>query len=250
MHAASVPFFRHRKALPMSDADDLAFDSSTFLGRVRLFPLQSVGIFPHVMQPLHIFEPRYRAMLEEAVAADRLIAMSLLAPGWEPNYEGRPALEPVACLGRVVTYQKVPDERYNLLLLGLKRVRIVRELPPDKLFREAEVEVLEDVYPSKGADARGANQQRLVQAFQGALPKSAKAREQFEQLVSSSVPLGVLTDIMAFTLELGQPMKYRLLAEPNVDARAELLWQHLQQQTPVPTDDALPSDFPPKFSTN
>ena len=87
-------------------AEELAFDSASFSGRARLFPLPNLVMFPHVLQPLHIFEPRYREMLEDAMADDRLIAMSILAPGWEKHYEGRPALESVACLGQVVTMEE------------------------------------------------------------------------------------------------------------------------------------------------
>src|ERR1700730_12850904 len=94
----------------------LAFD-----GTVRLFPLPNVVLFPHVTLPLHIFEPRYRAMTADALAGDRLITMMLLRPGWEEQYEGRPPLYPVGCVGKIVTDQKLDDGRYNLLLRGVSR---------------------------------------------------------------------------------------------------------------------------------
>src|SRR6266481_4652099 len=73
----------------MSLSENLAFSPEEFSGRARLFPLPNLVVFPHVMQPLHIFEPRYRAMLEDSLADDRLIGMALPAPGWENDYEGR-----------------------------------------------------------------------------------------------------------------------------------------------------------------
>ena len=106
--------------------DDLSFVPEQFSGRARLFPLPNLVLFPHVMQPLHIFEERYVEMFRDAIDADRLIAMALLQPGWENDYEGRPPIAPVACLGRVVTWQSQEDSRYNLLLLGLRRVRVVQ----------------------------------------------------------------------------------------------------------------------------
>src|SRR5882762_8820820 len=130
----------------MPKPEDLIFDPDKFSGRVRLFPLPNLVLFPHVLQPLHIFEPRYKEMLEEAIEDDWLVALALLAPGWEADYEGRPAVMPVACLGRVATYHRMEDGRYNLLLVGLKRVGIVRELPSTKSFRQAEVEVFDDIY--------------------------------------------------------------------------------------------------------
>ena len=81
---------------------------ANFAGVARLFPLPNLVFFPHVMQPLHIFEPRYRQMTADALAGDRLIALTLLQPGWEDQYEGRPAVHPVACLGRVVADQLLP----------------------------------------------------------------------------------------------------------------------------------------------
>src|SRR6185436_7933579 len=108
------------------DSTDLAhldFDANTFSGTARLFPLPNLVLYPHVMQPLHIYEGRYREMLEDSLAGDRLIAMALLEPGWEPDYESRPPVAPFACLGKVVTHHRLPDGRYNLLLMGVARVR-------------------------------------------------------------------------------------------------------------------------------
>ena len=99
----------------MSNLEDLSFKPEQFSGQARLFPLPNLVLFPHVIQPLHIFEPRYVEMLEDAVADDRLIAMSLLEPGWEENYEGRPAVAQVACLGRVITWQRQPKSRYAVV---------------------------------------------------------------------------------------------------------------------------------------
>lgn len=66
----------------MSD-EPLSFSPDQFEGHVRLFPLPNLVMFPHVMQALHIFEPRYRSMFEEALDDDRLVALGSLAPGWE-----------------------------------------------------------------------------------------------------------------------------------------------------------------------
>src|SRR3990172_3672334 len=93
-------------------AADLYFDADTFSGVARLFPLPNLVMYPHVMQPLHIFEERYREMLEDAVAGDRLIAMALLKPGWETDYESRPPIARFACLGKAVTHPRTPDGRY------------------------------------------------------------------------------------------------------------------------------------------
>src|SRR5689334_24880459 len=110
-----------------------------FTGVARLFPLPGLVFFPHAVQPLHIFEPRYRQMAADALAGDRLIAPVLLRPGWEDDYDETPAVHPVACLGRVAKNQLLPDGRYNLVLRGLARVRIREELKTDKRYRVARV---------------------------------------------------------------------------------------------------------------
>src|SRR2546426_12001402 len=106
--------------------DDLATPEG-FDGRARLFPLPNLVLFPYAIQPLHIFEPRYRQMTAHALGGDRLIALVLLRPGWESDYEGRPPIHAVACLGRIITEQRLADESYNILLRGLSRMRILAE---------------------------------------------------------------------------------------------------------------------------
>ena len=98
----------------MSDSADL----SGYSGQARLFPLPNLVFFPNVMQPLHIFEPRYRQMTADALAGDRFIAMVLPRPGWEKDYAGKPAIHRVACLGRVLAEQTLEDGRFNILLRG------------------------------------------------------------------------------------------------------------------------------------
>ncbi len=232
----------------MPDSEDLSFDADNFSGKARLFPLPNLVLFPHVMQPLHIFEPRYRAMMEEAIETDQLMTLALFAPGWENNYEGRPPLLPMACLGRIATHQRLPDNRFNLLLLGLKRVRMVRELPPVKLFREAQVEICEDIYSSATAPTRGGLQKQLVDSFKSILPTLGEAQQQVDELLGNNVPLGVLTDIVSYTLDLGRSLKEQLLHECNVDRRAALLVDFLQKGGKVRALGR--AGFPPEFSVN
>ena len=140
----------------MSLGEPVSTFSESFSGQVRLFPLPGLVVFPHVVQPLHIFEPRYCEMLEEAVSTDRLIAMVLLQAGWEQDYQGRPPIAPVACLGRIVSHERLPNGKHNILLQGVQRVAIRREHPASRAFRQADVDLLEDVYPEAAAEARPA----------------------------------------------------------------------------------------------
>src|ERR1700719_2288361 len=118
---------------------------SGFTGMVRLFPLPNVVFFPQVMQPLYIFEPRYRQMTADALAGDRLIALVLPRSGWEADYAGSPAVHSVACLGKIVADQEIKGGLYNILLRGLGRVQILHEIPHGKNYRKAKVELLAEV---------------------------------------------------------------------------------------------------------
>ncbi len=222
----------------------------TFAGRVRLFPLPNLVMFPHVVQPLHIFEPRYREMVEEALETDQLIAMAHLKPGWELEYDARPPIAPVTCIGRIVSHTQLDDGKFNILLLGLRRATIARELPLTHSFREAQVTVLEDRYATSAAQQRAALQRELLRCFRRFTPESPAAQEQFESLMNNRLPLGVLADVISFTMKFDVDLKQRLLSEADVDRRARLLVDELRrlEQSDVMADDERP--FPPAFSPN
>lgn len=93
-------------------------------GLVPVFPLPGVVFFPRTILPLHVFEPRYRAMVRDAMNGDGLLAVSLLKPGWEANYEGNPAFHSVATVGRIEDLDTLKDGRFNLRLVGLARVEL------------------------------------------------------------------------------------------------------------------------------
>jgi uncharacterized protein len=235
----------------MSAFDDPLFCSEEFAGKVRLFPLPNLVLFPHVLQPLHIFEQRYRDLFEDALAGDGLITMATLAPGWERNYEGRPALYPMGCLGRVVTHSRLPDGTYNVLLLGVRRVHLLGELDTPRRFREAEAEVFDDEYAGCTASRRRALRQALHEALLDVLPVLPEAGEQLDQLLDKDVPLGMLTDLIGFLLDVDLERKQSLLAETNVLRRTELLLCYLSEVAAALTPPQVSvRRFPPEFSIN
>ena len=115
-----------------------------FCGTARLFPLPNLVLFPHVIQPLHVFEPRYRQLMADALAGDRLMALALLQPDWEEDYHKRPPIHPTVCLGRIFQEERLPDGRFNLLLHGVARARVLEEVQTGKLYRSARIDVLTD----------------------------------------------------------------------------------------------------------
>jgi Lon protease-like protein len=223
---------------------------ANFSGIARLFPLPNLVLFPAVMQPLHIFEPRYRQMTADALADDRLIALVLLQPGWEADYEGRPAIHAVACLGRIVADQKLADGRYNLLLRGLSRVRVRQEIDQGKLYRCAAVELLHDVALPAGKLLRELRQE-LRELVLPWFPPQKAAQEALQQLLQSELPLGVLCDLLSFTLPLPTDAKQTLLEQLDVEQRARALLALLRtREPPAPSQPTARLKFPPDFSAN
>ncbi|MBX7075091.1 MAG: LON peptidase substrate-binding domain-containing protein [Pirellulales bacterium] len=229
--------------MSMMPAED--FDESKFSGKVRLFPLPNLVLFPHVLQPLHVFEPRYRELMTDALADDRLIALAVLAPGWQADYEGRPPVHPVGCLGRVMTSAKLDDGRFNLLLAGVRRFRLVQEQPSDKLYREARVELIEDEYAIELAGARDRLARMLLDAFQRFLSRQGEVAAGVQSAITESLPLGTLTDLFAYAAPMTLEDKLALLAEPRVDARAVSLLERFAATNTMDGDK-----FPPDFSLN
>jgi uncharacterized protein len=221
-----------------------------FSGLARLFPLPNLVLFPYVIQPLHIFEPRYRELMADCLRDDRLITMALLRPGWEEEYHKRPAIHPVVCVGRVVKDELLPDGRYNLLLHGLSRARVLEELSTDKLYRLARVELLEEV-PVASPVAEQHLRRRLGEYMTAWFASQASALAQLRKLLEGSLPLGTLCDIFSFTLTIDIEVKQQQLEQLDVEARARRLLAHLQTCPPGQAPQAAAKHkFPPEFSAN
>jgi len=221
---------------------------SSFDGNARLFPLGNVVLFPRVLLPLHIFEPRYRQMTADALASDSLITMVLLKDGPEAELTERPALHSIACLGKIIADKRLEDGRFNILLRGLSRARILSELDTGKLYRSARVELLKDtgVPSSEQTRAYRENLSPLVSKWLAAL---GLASEQVASLFQEEMPLGSLLDILGFALPVAVGFKQDLLQELDVESRARCLQHYLQTKEP-PKAAASLRKFPPEFSTN
>jgi Lon protease-like protein len=232
----------------MADLEHFDELPDTFPGVVRLFPLPDLVLFPGAVQPLRVFEPRYRELLEESLAEDKIIAMATLNPGWQTDYDGRPDIWPFVCLGRVVANSSQPSGESNILLAGVRRARVTHELPAERSFRQATVELVNDEYPQQSAARRGELRLRLINCFREYLSKSSVSHKQFDQLLATDVSLGLLADIVAFTLNLDLETKKQLLGKGNVDERVEHLLGQIAPGTQSISTEAHP--FPPPFSEN
>ena len=225
-----------------------AFSLENFTGLARLFPLPNLVVFPHVVQPLHIFESRYIEMLEDAVADDFLLAMGLLMPGWEAEYESRPPVDPYVCLGKIMSHAPAKEEgHYNILLGGVSRARIVEELPAKRSYREVRLELLEDVEPDANDPEVPPLHANLVQAFRRLVPAEVLAEQHLNDLLDKQSHLGTLTDLISYSIPLDLPIRQFLLAETNVMQRTKLLVEQLQN---APEIEDGTHKFPPDFSVN
>ena len=214
-----------------------------FSGTARLFPLPNLVLFPHVVQGLHIFEPRYRQMTADALAGDGLIAVVMLKDGEDAEAD-RPAIEAVACLGKIVWHEKLPDGRYNLRLRGLSRARVAEEVDTDRLYRSARVELLPDVAPGDLAELSRLRRD-LAAAVLPRFGDDSPARQQLQELFEGDLPLGPVCDILSYALPIPPEFKQALLGEPQVERRAAAITDALRVS-------AARADrpFPPPFSAN
>jgi Lon protease-like protein len=214
---------------------------------VRLFPLRDVVLFPHMVLPLHIFEPRYRQMTEDALGADKGIAIVRLRPS-ETGSPALPAIEDVACLGEIVRHQRLPDGRFNILLAGRRRVRLSREVPSAKLYRIAEAETLADDYGTVDVEGR---RSEFVTLCRNVLKATQPEDADFRWLWQSDLPLGVLADLAAPALNLPADVRQSLLNEPTVGSRLDVLFDALNRlQAALRRGEDSARPFPPAFSNN
>jgi Lon protease-like protein len=194
---------------------------------VPLFPLPNVVLFPRAILPLHIFEQRYRAMTADALCGKRQIAMALLQPGWEKESRERPALEPVLCVGTILTHQRLPDGRYNLLLQGISRCTIVRE-HKHAPYRVAELRPLEEarVFEIDLDDER----RRIEGVFDNPCFRDADVARQFRDLLASPMPTADLADLITFHFLEDVQLRQSILADADVRRRVHRVASAFEQQ--------------------
>jgi uncharacterized protein len=184
-------------------------------------------------------------MTQDALDGDRLVTIVQARPA----DEGHPWVEPVAiaevaCIGRIIEHERLPDGRFNMLLLGCKRVRIVREVDGTNLYRTAEATILQDEVP---ADPGETHRAELIELFLEVLRTNGRLDPDLSRLLHSDLGLGILSDIIAHALDLPVAVKQSLLEETRVDRRVSLLISLLRSLI-----DQIPPGhrFPRPFSLN
>jgi Lon protease-like protein len=195
---------------------------------IPLFPLPNVVLFPNVFLPLHIFEPRYRQMVADALQGDRIIGMALLRPGYEPTYEGRPAIYDVGCAGVITHSHPFPDGRYDIVLRGIEKIRITSE-DQSHPYRIGHVDSISETIPADEAKPLRQQRQRLE-----AVLAAAVERVRAEPKFPPSVPDEDLINALAQYLELEVVERQALLECEGVLARCRALINLLEMKLHTP----------------
>jgi len=178
---------------------------------IPIFPLEAATLFPNGTYPLHIFEPRYRAMVADALKGDRIIGMVTLQPGYEKDYEARPPIFAIGSAGLITEYEELPDGRYNIVLGGLVKFRVVSE-DQGRPYRLARIETIPEPLDATRTAALAETRKRL-EALLDALsdklpvgqPPPGMPDETLVDLLSQFLPLEARGDRQRL-LELADPL--------------------------------------------
>ncbi len=196
---------------------------------IPIFPLPDVVLFPNVSQALHIFEPRYRAMVADALQGDGIIGMVLLQPGYEADYEGRPPVYPIGGAGVITQVEELPDGRFNIVLRGLARFRITGE-DQSRPYRLAHVQEMPE--PPADDDERLAlhTQRERLETVAAAFIRASGSEPRFPP----EIPDEELVNVLAQYLELDPLERLTLLEREGALSRAEALIDLLEQKVMTP----------------
>lgn len=191
---------------------------------IPIFPLPNVVLFPNVFLPLHIFETRYRQMVDGALNGDRIIGMVLLRPGWEGDYEGRPAVYPVGCAGVITHAERLPDGRFNIVLRGMEKFRVASEETGQPYRIANVVAVPEPSAESVREEMRG--ERRRLETLLVPQPEGRPR----DPKVPSSMPDEDLVNALAQYLEFDPVEKQALLERDGLLDRCRSLIELLEMK--------------------
>ncbi len=198
---------------------------------IPVFPLPSVVLFPNVFLPLHIFEPRYRQMVDDALKGDRIIGMVLLRAGWEGDYEGRPAVYPIGCAGVITHAERLPDGRFNIVLRGMEKFRI-RDEESGHPYRVAQVDSVPEPAPDSLREEMQLHRRRLEELLVPQ-PERSGSKEAKDTKVPTSMPDEDLVNALAQYLEFDPVEKQALLERDGLLERCRSLIELLEMKVLV-----------------
>jgi Lon protease-like protein len=200
-------------------------DLDAALPALPLFPLPQTVLFPGALLPLHVFEPRYRALVRDVLASHRVLSVVLMMSGDAIDAHGHPPIAQIAAAGEIVDHAELPGGRYNILLRGRARVRL-QELPFVAPYRTAAATVLED--ESREVPARDHAALLSTAAAFAALVREREATFEF-RLPRNARP-SLVVDLCAHHLLLDARERQAVLETLDVSARVRRVTQALALQ--------------------
>ncbi len=191
---------------------------------IPIFPLPNAVLLPGGVLPLHIFEPRYREMTRDTLAGQRVIALALFKPGYEEKYHTLEAeIHEIACIGRILREEMLPDGRYNFLLQGVVRGRIQEE-NREMAYRRAAIQPVLSPAPSEEAELRRELRTLLDRPPLRDLAEPCHWLELFD---CRELALSDLLDLLASAVLCEPQARQRFLFDPRVESRAACLCEVL-----------------------
>ena len=195
----------------------------TAVESIPLFPLPGTVFIPYTLLPLHVFEPRYRDLVDDAMRASGYLAVPRLRPGWERRYDGAPPVFDTAGFGKIVQYEPLPDGRANIVIMGMGRMRIRRELKPENLYRTAEGSLMSDEYPAAGVRALDGALGRLRMMLAQIIAGRPGLAERLEPLLDKSISGAPMVNGMAHLLLPDVDARQAYLEMDRVEERIEVV---------------------------
>lgn len=195
------------------------------LDRLPIFPLPETVLFPHMLLPLHVFEPRYRRMVEDSLAGPRVLAMALLKPALPGGARRQPEIHGVVGAGVIVHEERLPDGRFNIALKGVARVAVAEELATDTPYRLVRGRILEDAYPAGGPSALERELTTLKLCYLRLAAELPGASEDLTKFVTRAKDPGLLADVIAAVAVPDVAERQRLLETASVRDRLRRVTQ-------------------------
>ena len=191
---------------------------------IPLFPLPATVFYPNTFLPLHICEPRYRSMVADVLEKNGRIGMVLLKAGWEKDYHGTPEIMTIGCVGEIESHSQLPEGKYNILLSGLHRFRILREIK-GKLYRQAQVELLEEINNQDLTDNSFPIKKQVIENMKQYLGNISDGKQVEQALdMENCATLAQFVDRIAYHFNQPANKMQEFLEEQDVQKRANTLY--------------------------
>jgi len=193
---------------------------------IPIFPLPKTALLPGEVLPLHVFEPRYRALVRDAVATHKVIGIVQVVPGFETDLPGSPPVRETGCIGYIASHEELPDGRFMMWLLGLERFRILEELEPSAAYRQVRVRYEPTPESPKRLAEIRALRDELRKLLPGLVELDNAALGQFAQHMDQ-VSDAQLIALACQILDIGSDRKQEVLEAGSLADRFLMLYEDL-----------------------